>query len=109
MVKDEPSVLAEGLGLLGRLIQPLQAGRQQTLAALLALGLRGFQLIAQRHEFIDFGNDAVLFGEGWECNWNPIHTILWKSTTSSSSLFIKNKGLEIGRKDKAMKEVLSSF
>lgn len=69
MVKDEPSVLAEGLGLLGRLIQPLQAGGQQTLAALLALGLSGFQLIAQCHEFIDFGNDAVLFGERRQRKW----------------------------------------
>lgn len=25
-----------------------------------------FELIAQRHQSIDFGDDAVLFGEGWK-------------------------------------------
>ena len=24
------------------------------------------QPITQRHQFVDFGDDAVLFGEGWE-------------------------------------------
>ena len=27
---------------------------------------RCFQPVAERHQFIDFGDDAVLFGEGWE-------------------------------------------
>jgi len=39
-----------------------------------ALGLRGgelcFELIAERQELIDFGDDAVLLGEGWEGNQN---------------------------------------
>ena len=30
----------------------------------MALGELGFQLVAQVHELIDFGDDAVLFGEG---------------------------------------------
>ena len=25
-----------------------------------------FELVAQRHQLIDFGDGAVLFGEGWE-------------------------------------------
>ncbi len=25
--------------------------------------------VAQGHEFIDFGDDAVLFGEGWQWNY----------------------------------------
>ena len=25
-----------------------------------------FQTVPQRHQFIDLGHDAVLFGEGWE-------------------------------------------
>ena len=28
------------------------------------LGKAGFELVAQRHQFIDFGDDAVLFSEG---------------------------------------------
>ena len=26
----------------------------------------GFELVAKGHQLIDFGDDAVLFGEGWE-------------------------------------------
>jgi hypothetical protein len=29
-------------------------------------GELGFYLVAEGHEFIHFGDDAVLFGEGWE-------------------------------------------
>ena len=29
-------------------------------------GELGFELVAQGHEFIDFGDYAALFGEGWE-------------------------------------------
>ena len=31
-----------------------------------AVGLLLFQLVAQGHQFIDFGDDAVLFGKGWD-------------------------------------------
>ena len=37
-------------------------------ASALPLRLRRLQPIAQRHQFIHLGNDAVLFGEGWEGN-----------------------------------------
>ena len=35
-----------------------------------------FQPVAQGHQFIDFGDDAVLLGEGWEGNRNAIHFCL---------------------------------
>ncbi len=35
-----------------------------------AFGLGGgelsFELVAEGHEFVHFGDDALLFGEGWE-------------------------------------------
>ena len=43
-----------------------EAGRHETVAALLAVLFRCFHLVAQRHQFIDLGDDAVLFGEGWK-------------------------------------------
>ncbi|BBL57579.1 hypothetical protein MKFW12EY_11920 [Methylomonas koyamae] len=46
-------------------VQAVQAGGHQTVTVLLAFGLRCLQLVAQRHQFIDFGDDAVLFGERW--------------------------------------------
>ena len=42
--------------------------RHQPVAAALALGLRRLQPVAQRHQLVDLGDDAVLLGEGWEGN-----------------------------------------
>jgi hypothetical protein len=47
----------------------VQAGRYQPVALRFALILRRLQLVAQRHQFIDLGDDAVLFGEAG----NAIH------------------------------------
>ena len=33
-------------------------------------GEAGFEGVAEGHELIDFGYDAVLFGEGWERKFN---------------------------------------
>ena len=30
------------------------------------LGEVGLEAVAEGHQFVDFGDDAVLFGEGWE-------------------------------------------
>ncbi|MNZ77684.1 hypothetical protein D3C78_962370 [compost metagenome] len=30
------------------------------------VGLAGFQSVAQGHQLVDFGDDTVLFGEGWQ-------------------------------------------
>ncbi len=46
-----------------------EQGFDQGLVGFDAVGLLLFQLVAQGHEFIDFGDDAVLFGERWEWNF----------------------------------------
>ena len=43
-----------------------EQGFDQGLVGCVAVGLLLFQLVAQRHQFIDFGDDAVLFGEWWK-------------------------------------------
>ena len=43
-------------------------GFHECLAGCLGLGELGFEVIAEGHELIDFGHDAVLFGE-WG-DWN---------------------------------------
>ena len=54
----------EGVGI-GR-VEAGEARRRQPVARRLALGPRRLQPVAQRHQLIDLGDDAVLFGEGWE-------------------------------------------
>ena len=40
------------------------------------VGEAGFDLLAQRHEFIDFGDNAVLFGEGWHSNRDGLGRVM---------------------------------
>ena len=47
----------------------MQYGFQQAAAVGLGGGELGFQLVAQRHQFVHLGDDAVLFGEGWKGDW----------------------------------------
>ena len=61
----EAGVLAEGLRV-GALVQALQGRCHQPIAAALPLRLRRLQPIAQRHQLVHLGDDAVLFGKGWE-------------------------------------------
>jgi hypothetical protein len=58
-------------------------------------GEAGLQLIAQRHQRIDLCHDAKLFGEGWESDRNPIHSVFRQPTTSSARLFAQNECLEV--------------
>ena len=37
------------------------------------VGLLGFQAVAQGHQFIDFGDDAVLFGEWGHRDYQLLH------------------------------------
>lgn len=37
---------------------------------LTGLDKAGFELVAERHQLIDFGDDAVLFFERWQCHWD---------------------------------------
>ena len=41
-------------------------GGEKDVAVALGLGQLGFQLIAEGHETVHFGDDAFLFGEGRE-------------------------------------------
>ncbi len=48
----------------------MQHGFEQTAAFILRGCELGVQLVTQRHQFIDLGDDAVLFSEGWDGNWH---------------------------------------
>ena len=50
----------------------MQHGFEQVAAVGFGGGKLGFQLVAQRHQFIDLGDDAVLFGEWREGNQDCI-------------------------------------
>src|SRR5262249_15706256 len=80
ILEDEAGVVAEGVCLLGWQVgrasfcrvggevQAVQAGCHQPVTALLPLRFRRLQLVAQRHQFVHLGDDAVLLGEGREGN-----------------------------------------
>ena len=63
-VEDEAGVGLEGFGI-GR-VEAGEARRRQPVAHRLAACPRRLQPVAQGHQFIDLGDDAVLLGEGWE-------------------------------------------
>ena len=44
----------------------VQQGGEQAAVGVIAGSKARFQPVTQRYQFIDFGNDAVLFGEGRE-------------------------------------------
>ena len=44
----------------------MEDGFEETAAFGLGGGELCFQLVAQHHQLIDFGDDALLFSEGWE-------------------------------------------
>jgi|GEM_PF-3365362 len=46
----------------------MQHGFEQAAVVGLGGGELGFELVAQGHQLIDLGYDAVLFGERWETN-----------------------------------------
>lgn len=48
----------------------MQNGFEETTAFGLGGGELGFQSITKRHQFFDFGNDAMLFGKRWDWNYN---------------------------------------
>ena len=63
-VEREAGVVLEGFGI-GR-VEAGEARRRQPVARRLPLRPRRLQPVAQRHQLIDLGDDAVLLGEGWE-------------------------------------------
>ena len=57
-----PNTAGSGVGR----VEPRESRRGQPVSRGLPLGTRSLQPVAERHQFIDLGNDAVLLGEGWE-------------------------------------------
>jgi hypothetical protein len=51
-------------------------GIEQTTADGVALREAGVELVAEGHQFVDFGDDTVLFGERRNCDGYSIHSIL---------------------------------
>jgi len=81
VVEVKAGVPAEGGGGLavgggGGLVNAGQAGCHQPVAPLLPSGPRRLQPIAQRHQLVDLGDDAVLFGEGWKTDRYPFKDAL---------------------------------
>ena len=64
MMEVKAGVLAELVGIRA-VVQSMQGRRRQLIPPALPLRLRRLQPITQRHQFIHFGDDAVLFGERW--------------------------------------------
>ena len=53
------------------------------------------QTVAERHEFVNPGNDAILLSEGWNGDSYPIHFFLWKATTPCAGLLAEDERLEV--------------
>lgn len=58
----------------------MQHGFEQAAAFGLGGGELRFQTVAQSHQFIHFGDDAMLFGEGWERGRNAVHLRLRRTS-----------------------------
>jgi hypothetical protein len=66
----EADVLAEGGRISGGLVQALEGRSRQPIPSFLPLRLRRLQPVAQRHQFVHFGDDAKLLGERWDRDKN---------------------------------------
>ncbi|MEI6161925.1 MAG: hypothetical protein WCP77_18975, partial [Roseococcus sp.] len=62
------------------------------------------QAVAQGHQLIYLGGDAVLFCEGRKRDRNPIHSIFWEAAPTCAGLFRQHEGLEVRRPDQQMEE-----
>ena len=72
-IQGEAGVVLKGFGI-GR-VEAGEAGRRQPVARCLPLGPGRFQAVAEGHQFIDLGDNAVLLGEGWEGEANSRRSI----------------------------------
>jgi hypothetical protein len=69
-VEGEAGVGLEGLRI--RCVEAGQARRRQPVTHRLAASSGSLQPFAERHQFIDLGDDAALLGEGWEGDLNGL-------------------------------------
>ena len=83
-IQGEAGVVLKGFGI-GR-VQAGEAGRGQPVARCLPLSPGRFQLVAQGHQFIDLGDDAVLFGKGWEHDRDVRIALVWLSLARVASI-----------------------
>ena len=76
-------------------VEPCETRRGQPVPRRFPVGPRRRQLVAERLQFIDLGDDTVLFGKGWEGNRHPIHFVFRKSTAAYPRLLINYESLKI--------------
>jgi hypothetical protein len=79
---------------------------EQATAGVIGGGEACLQPVAQRHQIIDLGDDAVLLGERREGNRDQIHTVFRKAAATSPRLLIKDEGLEVWLENQPMKKPL---
>lgn len=92
LVEVEAGVVLEGVRIIGWLIQAIQTGRRQPIPPALRRYLRRLQPIAQSHQFIHLGNDAVLLGEGWEGENESINILSRNSRNQTSRTLLQCLG-----------------
>ena len=63
---DEALPVGSKFGGVGALGERAEQGFDEPGVRAFRVRLLRLQPVAKRHQFIDFGDDAVLFGEGWE-------------------------------------------
>ena len=51
----------------------MEDGFEETAAFDLDIGQLGLQPVAERHQLFDLGDDAMLFGEGWDGDQRTAH------------------------------------
>ena len=89
-MKDERGAIAEVLLIFGG-GEIIEGGVDKMGAVFTGGGLASFQFVAEGHEFVDFGDDAVLFGEGANWNLNVFYSALtYRILTGRSDHIIMN-------------------
>jgi len=72
-----------------------QHGFEQAAAVGLGAGEVGFQLVAEGHEFIDFGDDAVLFGKRRQRKREGLKRSLGHMLEADPALSLPNKHIPL--------------
>src|SRR5262249_16160803 len=85
-------------------VNAVEGRPREPVASRLPLGPRRLQPFAHRHQLVDLGDDAVLFGERRKCDRNTIHSIFRKSSPPSASLLSEDEPLKVRRQNHLMQE-----